>query len=231
MRRLIFTLTATPPCSHVKNLWINASSTYRQQDDSGFSYITKQDQDEGNNEVQGQDLANTTQQKEKRLLLHPDLSLPAPGLAYDFRMSVGLNPKIPVGAGVVPSGGHRNWISFSGGEWVAGWGRGRVVGGQDTQIVDPDTLVVRMETVYLLQTDDEPEPAFIEIRTRGFRTGPKDVLQALQDPGKEDTIDPSLYRFRLTVTMETGDERYRSIVNYGMWVGSGMRMGGDVVYE
>lgn len=42
-------------------------------------------------------------------------------------MSVDLNPKNTVG--VVPSGGVRNWISFSGGNWAAKWGAGSVLVG------------------------------------------------------------------------------------------------------
>ncbi|KAI1855084.1 hypothetical protein JX265_012272 [Neoarthrinium moseri] len=160
---------------------------------------------------------------------HPDLTLPEPSYSYDFRMSVDLNPKVAVGT--VPSGGIRNWISFSGGNWAATWGSGTVVpGGQDSQVVDPSTYTVRMETMYLLKTNDQ-DPAFIEIRTRGFRTGPKEVLESLQDPGKADTVDPSSYSFRLFVSMETGDSRYADKVNYGMWVGSGMRRGSQVIYE
>ncbi|KAH9895487.1 hypothetical protein F4778DRAFT_783846 [Xylariomycetidae sp. FL2044] len=159
----------------------------------------------------------------------PTLTLPRPALTPDLRVSVRLNPKLALGP--VPSGGLRNWISFSGGSWAAAWGRGTVEpGGQDTQAVDPDTFVVTMETVYLLRTDDA-EPAFIQIRTRGHRTGPKEVLEALQDPARADTVDPSTYSFRLFVSMETGDERYASKVNFGMWVGSGMRKGAEVIYE
>ncbi|KAI5924464.1 hypothetical protein F4810DRAFT_709428 [Camillea tinctor] len=151
---------------------------------------------------------------------HPDLTLPTPVLEHDFRMAVELNPKIAVGA--VPSGGTRNWISFSGGSWAAAWGEGTVLpGGQDSQVVDPETYAVSMETAYLLRTNDE-EPAL---------TGPRDVLQALQDPARADGVDPSTYKFRLFVTMETGDERYVEKVNRGMWVGSGMRKGAEVIYE
>lgn len=71
----------------------------------------------------------------------------------------------------------------------------------------------------------------IEIRTRGFRTGPKEVLEALQDPARADGVDPASYGFRLFVQMETGDTRYVDKVNYGMWVGSGMRKGSQVIYE
>ncbi|KAK6216447.1 60S ribosomal protein L7 [Pestalotiopsis sp. IQ-011] len=174
--------------------------------------------------------SSTTQKKDQIPgAPHPDLELPAPSYSYDFQMSVDLNPKVAVGA--VPSGGVRNWISFSGGNWAAKWGSGTVLpGGQDSQVVDPETYVVRMETMYLLKTDDQ-EPAFIEIRTRGFRTGPREVLEALQDPQRADGVDPSSYSFRLFVQMETGDARYAEKVNSGMWVGSGMRKGAQVIYD
>ncbi|KAI0127992.1 hypothetical protein BJ170DRAFT_683815 [Xylariales sp. AK1849] len=160
---------------------------------------------------------------------HPDLTLPTPSYDYDFRMSVELSPKVVVGT--VPSGGVRNWISFSGGNWAATWGSGTVLpGGQDSQVVNPNTYVVKMETMYLLKTNDA-EPAYIEIRTRGVRTGPREVLEALQDPAKANSVDPSSYLFRLYVFMETGDVRYADKVNCGMWVGSGMRKGAEVIYD
>ncbi|KAI0805034.1 hypothetical protein GGR55DRAFT_295007 [Xylaria sp. FL0064] len=46
-----------------------------------------------------------------------------------------------------------------------------------------------------------------------------------------DTVHPSMYSFRLVVTMETGDPRYSTTLNQGMWVGSGMRKGSEVVYD
>jgi hypothetical protein len=52
------------------------------------------------------------------------LSIPAPTLELDFRMSVKLNPKINVGAGMF---GSRNWISFIGGQWAGRWGKGIVI--------------------------------------------------------------------------------------------------------
>jgi hypothetical protein len=91
-------------------------------------------------------------------------------------------------------------------------------------------LSTRVETNYLLQTHDNP-PAFIVAKTHGWRTGPPDVLANLLDPEKADTVDPASYIFRLFIDLETGDERYRQKVNCGMWVGSGMRKGAEVVYE
>lgn len=158
---------------------------------------------------------------------HPALSLPPPGLELDFRMSVTLNPRVSVGATPL---GHRNWISFTGGSWSGSFGSGTVMpGGQDSQIIVADGSA-KLETNYLLQTIDE-DPAYIVIKTHGWRTGEPDVLEALADPTRADTIDPRMYKFRIFIEMDTGDERYREKVNYGMWVGSGMRKGTEVIYD
>jgi len=53
----------------------------------------------------------------------PTLGLPTPTLDLDFRISCQLNPIIRVGEG---PWGQRNWISFTGGEWTAKWGRGTI---------------------------------------------------------------------------------------------------------
>ncbi|KAL1296975.1 hypothetical protein AAFC00_004574 [Neodothiora populina] len=151
---------------------------------------------------------------------------PKPSLAYELHIEVDLNPKIDVGVG--PQG-QRYWISFTGGRWTAEWGRGTVEpGGQDSQVVLSD-LSAKIDTAYLLKTDDDV-PAYICIKTRGWRTGPREVLEALADPAKADTVDPSSYRFRLYIDMETGDERYL-FVNTRMWVGSGVRQGAKVIYD
>ncbi len=91
-------------------------------------------------------------------------------------------------------------------------------------------LSTRVETNYLLQTNDDP-PAFIIAKTHGWRTGPPRVLADLLDPEKADKVEPTAYIFRIFIDLETGDERYREKVNCGMWVGSGMRKGAEVVYE
>jgi hypothetical protein len=91
-------------------------------------------------------------------------------------------------------------------------------------------ISTRVETNYLLQTQDNP-PAFIVAKTHGWRTGPPAVLADLLDPEKADAVGPASYMFRLFIGLETGDERYREKVNCGMWVGSGMHKGAEVVYE
>ncbi|TVY32979.1 UPF0311 protein [Lachnellula occidentalis] len=158
---------------------------------------------------------------------HPHLYLPHPSLNLEFRMSVTLDPRISLGP--TPFG-HRNWISFTGGKWSGSWGAGKVLpGGQDSQIIIPDGSA-RLETNYLLETYDKP-PAHIAIKTHGWRTGPPEVLAQLADPKLADKVDPDSYKFRLFIEMETGDKRYRDKVNCGMWVGSGVRKGAEVIYE
>lgn len=102
-------------------------------------------------------------------------------------------------------------------------------GGQDSQIITPDGSA-KLETHYLLQTHDVP-PAHIVVKTQGWRTGSPQIMKALADPAMADNVDPRLYSFRLFVTMETGDERYKDKINYGMWVGSGMRKDREIIYE
>lgn len=79
----------------------------------------------------------------------------------------------------------------------------------------------RIDANYVLQTADE-QPAYIVVKTQGWLTGSKDVLDKLNDPNVVDTINPSTYKYRVTLSMETGDERY-AFVNTLVWVGSGCR--------
>ena len=72
---------------------------------------------------------------------------------------------------------------------------------------------------YLLQTNDEP-PAFISVKTSGWRTGPPEILEKLQDPAQADGVNPTSYKFRLNLELESGDDRY-SFVNTLLWIGSG----------
>lgn len=52
------------------------------------------------------------------------LQIPTPSLELDFRMSIKLNPKVSVGAGIW---GQRDWITFIGGQWAGRWGKGVVL--------------------------------------------------------------------------------------------------------
>ena len=101
-------------------------------------------------------------------------------------------------------------------------------GGQDSQLVLKD-LATHVDANYLLQTHDDP-PAYITVKSKGWRTGPRDVLERLADPAHADTTPPNQYKFRINVELETGDERY-AFLNTCMWVGSGCRRGNEVIYD
>ena len=83
-----------------------------------------------------------------------------------------------------------------------------------------------METKYLLRTADEL-PAFIAVETSGWRTGPREVMERLQDPERADGVDPSEYSFKSSIKLETGDERYKDRLDGGLWIGSGARTGDE----
>ncbi|KAI5302389.1 hypothetical protein KEM55_001138, partial [Ascosphaera atra] len=82
-------------------------------------------------------------------------------------------------------------------------------------------LSTSVSATYLMQTADDPA-AFIIFRMKGWLTGAKEVLEKVQDPSVADTVNPSTYKFRVTIELETGDERF-AFVNNLMWVGSACR--------
>ncbi|KAJ5439066.1 uncharacterized protein N7458_010064 [Penicillium daleae] len=154
------------------------------------------------------------------------LQIPAPTLELDFRMSIKMNPKVTVGQSIW---GGREWVSFLGGQWAGRWGKGIVLpGGQDTQIVTKD-YTTNLRASYMLQTADEP-PAYVIVRAEGWLTGAKDVLEKVNDTAMADGINPSSYKYRINLSMETGDERY-TFLNTLMWVGSGCRRGQEVIFD
>ncbi|EZF32317.1 hypothetical protein H101_04099, partial [Trichophyton interdigitale H6] len=154
------------------------------------------------------------------------LQLPAPTLELDFRMSIKLNPSVSLGHSIW---GQRDWVTFVGGQWAGRWGKGVVLpGGQDSQVVVKE-LATSMKSSYLLQTSDEP-PAFIMVKANGWMTGAKEVLEKVADPTVADSINPNTYKYRVNISMETGDERY-AFVNTIMWVGSGCRRGSEVILD
>ena len=71
----------------------------------------------------------------------------------------------------------------------------------------------------MLQTDNNP-PAFIVVKTNGWLTGSKEVLEKLSDPSVADNVNPASYKYRVQLSMETGDERY-GFLNTLMWIASG----------
>ncbi|KAI1755641.1 hypothetical protein F4782DRAFT_361945 [Xylaria castorea] len=159
----------------------------------------------------------------------PHIAIPAPGLEPDFRMRVKLNSK---SASVAVSGGHKKWTTFTEGEWSGQLGCGVVVsGGQDSQdLAYGNTLATQIEATHRLKTTDEI-PAFIECKSKGIRTGPPELMRALQDPEKAGSVDARLVQHRVTLSMKTTDERYAEKVNLGLWAGSCLWRGSEVIYD
>ncbi|GAM37641.1 hypothetical protein TCE0_024r07726 [Talaromyces pinophilus] len=154
------------------------------------------------------------------------LQIPVPSIELDFRMSIKLNPKVSIGSSLW---GGRDWVSFLGGQWAGRWGKGIILpGGQDSQVTVKE-MATSLSANYVLQSSDEP-PAYIIVKAQGWLTGAKDVLEKLQDPNHADTINPTSYKYRLNLSMESGDERY-AFVNTVMWVGSGCRRGHEVILD
>ncbi|KAI0595281.1 hypothetical protein F4775DRAFT_383122 [Biscogniauxia sp. FL1348] len=145
----------------------------------------------------------------------PHLAILPPNLMSDFRMKVTLDPK----SASLGADGFTKWTTFAEGVWSGNLGHGTVVGGgQDTQdIVCGKMLATQIEATHRLKTRDEP-PAYIECKTRGFRTSAA-------------SQDPRLCQYRVFISMKTTDERYAEKVNVGMWVGCCLWRGLDVVYE
>ena len=56
-------------------------------------------------------------------------------------------------------------------------------------------------------------------------------MERLNDPERADNVDPSEYSFKLSIKLETGDERYKDRVNTGLWIGSGARKGTEGMFE
>ncbi|KAL4904591.1 hypothetical protein BDW74DRAFT_154199 [Aspergillus multicolor] len=153
------------------------------------------------------------------------LQLPVPTLELDFRLSLKVNPKVGVGPGIW---GTRDWVTFVGGQWAGRWGKGVVVpGGQDSQVMVKESTSLRAN--FLLQTADDP-PAFIVVKTNGWLTGAKDVLDKLNNPQLADGINANSYKYRVNLSMETGDDRY-TFLNTLMWVASGCRRGQEIILD
>ncbi|BGP27918.1 outer membrane protein, beta-barrel domain containing protein [Rhodotorula toruloides] len=168
-----------------------------------------------------------------------EIPIPVPRLTPSFRLVCDLEAVRSVGEGLHGDGGQFNWINFTGGHFEGTWGHGEIVaGGQDAQHIMPRShpsspLAAQLSTRYLLRTSDG---VFIQVQTRGWRTGPAHVLQRLSDAAREgfegQVPGPDEYRFRLCVEMETDSrsDKY-AWLNTAMWVGSGVRSGRQVIYD
>lgn len=111
-----------------------------------------------------------------------------PGLEFVYEAEGALDAPIPIGD---THDGTRRIIPIIGGGRLEGPHiRGQLLGNAaDWQLTRPDGVTVA-DAFYALKTDDG---AVIQIRNRGLRHGPPDVMARL---GAGETIDPAEYYFR-----------------------------------
>jgi hypothetical protein len=116
-----------------------------------------------------------------------------------FRADITLGPPQELGAAPL---GVRRVIPITGGRFRGERLSGRVLaGGADWQLIRSDG-VADLDARYTLETADG---ALIYVRNRGYRHGPREVLERL---AAGENVDPGLYYMRTTPLFETGDERY-----------------------
>jgi uncharacterized protein DUF3237 len=120
--------------------------------------------------------------------------------------------------------GRRRIIGITGGRFSGERLSGRVLaGGADWQVIRADG-VADLDARYTLETGDG---ALIYVRNRGYRHGPRDILQKL---ATGEMVDPSLYYMRTTPLFETGDPRY-AWLNRIICIATGARRASAVELE
>ncbi|HVV42086.1 MAG TPA: DUF3237 domain-containing protein [Nitrobacter sp.] len=140
---------------------------------------------------------------------------------YVFTITALIGPVI--NAGEIGSG-VRRVIPVIGGE-VRGEGiSGKVLpSGADFQIIRPNELI-DLEAKYAIELDDG---AVVYVENRGIRFGPPELMQQLK---RGEPVDPKLIYFRTVPRFETGDPRYRWLMEH-LFVGSAARHAERVIID
>ena len=134
-------------------------------------------------------------------------------LAPLLRIRVTLEPIRDLG--VTPLG-RRRIIGITGGSFSGPKMAGKVLpGGADWQVIRPDGSAY-LDARYTLETDDG---ALIYVNNKGYRHGPKDVIERM---ARGEDVDPSLYYMRATPWFETSAPKY-DWLNRTICVASGAR--------
>ncbi len=111
-----------------------------------------------------------------------------PELEFVYEASGDLGAPVPIGQ--TPDGTRRIIPIFEGGRVEGPLIKGALMGNAaDWQLTRPDGVTVA-DAIYALKTDDG---VIIQIRNRGLRHGPPEVMARL---AAGDEVDPSAYYFR-----------------------------------
>ncbi len=97
--------------------------------------------------------------------------------------------------------GVRRIARVAGGSFEGPKLKGKVLGGGDWIVMRNDGAL-QLDVRQTLETDDKH---LIYMTYKGFRHGPKDVIDRLN---KGEAVDPSLYYFRTTPYFETSSDKY-----------------------
>jgi len=120
--------------------------------------------------------------------------------------------------------GRRRIIGITGGSFSGARLSGKVLpGGADWQLIRPDG-VAYLDARYTLETADG---ALIYVNNKGYRHGPKDVIERL---AKGEHVDPALYYMRATPWFETSAPQY-AWLNRTVCVATGARRAAAVELE
>lgn len=146
-----------------------------------------------------------------------------PPLTFAFEARVQVGHPVEIGTG--PAGLRHRMIPITGGT-VAGPRLNGVIlpGGADWQRIRPGDGTAEIEARYVIQTSDGH---CIEVRNRGLRTGPADVLQRLA-AGVE-PVDPALYYFRTAPQFQAPAGSPHEWMNNCLFVAAGERWPNEVV--
>lgn len=145
---------------------------------------------------------------------------PPTGLDLVFRADVRVGEVEDHG---VTRAGRRRVIPILGGRLSRGVDAEVLPGGADWQVVHDDG-VLEIDTRYTART---PDGGLLHLRTRGIRSGPPEVLEALL---RGVPVAASDYYFRIVVSIETSVPELRSLQD-SLIVASAARAADRVVYD
>jgi hypothetical protein len=145
---------------------------------------------------------------------------PPTGLERVFRAEVVVGDVEDHG---VTRAGHRRVIPILGGRLSRGVDAEVLPGGADWQVVHDDG-VLEIDTRYSARTADG---GLLHLRTRGVRSGPPEVLEALL---RGAPVAASDYYFRIVVTVETSVPALRHLQD-SLIVAAAARSADRVVYD
>jgi hypothetical protein len=146
------------------------------------------------------------------------MPLVKPELEFVFGLKARLGEAVVVGD--TPEG-VRRMVPILGGTFAGHDLHGEVLGGgADWQFLRSDGVTVA-EATYLLRTSDG---VLIQVRNRGLRHGPAEVMQRLHEG---DDVDASEYYFRTSPIFSVPQGRYEQL-NRDVFVATGVRHAGAI---